>query len=52
MYTGELINDLLENVQDAERNVFVKVTAARKADMQKFDTYMYDFGREAMVGVA
>lgn len=52
MYTGELINELLENVQDAERNVFVKVTAARKADAQKYDTYMYDFGREAMAGVA
>jgi hypothetical protein len=52
MYTGELINELLENVQDAERKVFIKVTAARKAELQKFDTYMYDFGREELVGVA
>ena len=52
MYTGELINELLENVQDAERNVFVKVTAARKGSTQTYDTYMYDFGREALVGVA
>jgi hypothetical protein len=52
MYTGELINELLENVQDAERKVFIKVTTARKAELQRFDTYMYDFGREELVGVA
>jgi hypothetical protein len=52
MYTGELINELLENVQDAERKVFIKVTAAHKVSTQKFDTYMYDFGREELVGVA
>jgi hypothetical protein len=52
MYTGELINELLENVQDAERKVFIKVSAARKGSTQNYDTYMYDFGREELVGVA
>jgi hypothetical protein len=53
MYTGELINSLMESVEDAERNVFVKVTAARKSsDAQVFNTYMYDFGRADYLGVA
>jgi hypothetical protein len=53
MYTGELINSLMESVEDAERNVFVKVTTARKSgDAQAFNTYMYDFGRADYLGVA
>jgi hypothetical protein len=53
MYTGELINELFENVESAERKVFVKVTTAKKAtDSQRFHTYMYDFGREELIGVA
>jgi hypothetical protein len=53
MYTGELINELIEDVENAERKVFIKVTAAKKAtDSQLFHTYMYDFGREELIGVA
>jgi len=53
MYTGELINSLMENVEDAERNVLVKVTPVRKPnDSQVFTTYMYDFGRTDYLGVA
>jgi hypothetical protein len=53
MYTGELINSLVQNVENAERNLLVKVTPVRKADdSQVFTTYMYDFGRADYLGVA
>jgi hypothetical protein len=53
MYTGELINELIEDVENAERKVFVKVTTAKKpTGSQLFHTYMYDFGREELIGVA
>ena len=53
MYTGELINTLLENVEDAERKVLVQVTSARNASQtQVYNTYIYDFGRTQHIGAA
>jgi hypothetical protein len=53
VYTGELINTLLESVEDAERKLFVKVSVARQAtESQGQNTYMYDFGRTEHIGAA
>jgi hypothetical protein len=53
MYTGELIDRLFENVEDAERKLLVKVTPQRPiAETATFHTYMYEFGRTGQVGAA
>lgn len=52
MYTGELIESLIDNVEDAERNALVTVTVASKARRQQYDTYIYEFGRQELIGVA
>ena len=53
MYTGELIDRLFENVEDAERKLLVKVTPQRPtAETPAFHTYMYEFGRNGHAGAA
>lgn len=53
MYTGELIDRLFENVEDAERKLLVKVTPQRSiAETASFYTYMYEFGRNGQAGAA
>jgi hypothetical protein len=57
MYTGELIEDLLEKVESAELTAFVRVTEARKAKSAApaYNTYIYEFVRNqplSGIGVA
>ena len=55
MYTGELIEDLFEQVESAELTAFVKVTEARKpkAVASAANTYIYEFTRsQSVAGVA
>ena len=53
MYTGELIDRLFENVEDAERKLLIKVTPQRSiAEASAFQTYMYEFGRTGQAGAA
>ena len=47
MYTGEMIENLIEKVQCAEATSIVRVTQARRrasADIT-FNTFIYEFGR-------
>ena len=46
MYTGEMIEHLIEKVEDAEATAFVKVTQAKRANVAPlFETFIYEFGR-------
>jgi hypothetical protein len=52
MYTGEMIENLIEKVEDAEATAFVKVTQARRAAnvTPLFETFIYEFGRSRDFG--
>jgi hypothetical protein len=57
MYTGELIENLLEQVESVELTAFVKVTEARKpkSAAPAYNTYIYEFVRNqplSGIGVA
>jgi hypothetical protein len=57
MYTGELIENLVEQVESVELTAFVKVTEARKPKSAAFshNTYIYEFVRSqplSGIGVA
>ena len=57
MYTGELIENLVEQVESVELTAFVKVTEARKPKSAAFshNTYIYEFVRNQSlsgIGVA
>jgi hypothetical protein len=57
MYTGELIDNLVEQVESAELTAFVRVTEARKAKAlaPACNTYIYEFVRNqplSGIGVA
>ena len=47
MYTGEMIENLIGRVEDAEAKAFVKVTQARRSTnvVPLFETFIYEFGR-------
>jgi hypothetical protein len=56
MYTGELIANLVEQVESIEATAFVKVTEARKPKAAPaYNTYIYEFVRNqplSGIGVA
>ena len=53
MYTGGMIDELIENVQQAEQHAFVRVTQAKKiSNPPAFATYIYEFGRRQAFEVA
>ena len=53
MFTGQLIEELIEDVQQAEQKNFIRVTEARRpAGVPLYSTYIYEFGRREVFEVA
>jgi hypothetical protein len=52
MYTGEMIETLIEKVEKAEATAFVRVTQAKRPanNAAFFTTFIYEFGRNGNVG--
>jgi hypothetical protein len=47
MYTGEMIDNLIESVESAEAMAFVRITRAKRPVNAAlgFNTYIFEFGR-------
>ena len=52
MYTGEMIDNLIEDVQNAEALAFVRITHAKRPlqVVPSFNTYIFEFGRSEQFG--
>ncbi|MBI2682765.1 MAG: hypothetical protein HYX26_06030 [Acidobacteriales bacterium] len=49
MYTGELIDQLIENVESVELGTFTRVVQARQPANVPYHTYFYEFRNSAEV---
>jgi hypothetical protein len=52
MYTGEMIDDLIADVQHVEALAFVRITQAKRPlhVVPNFNTYIFEFGRSEAFG--